>query len=41
MLVPWWPLFWFTVACAAVGIVLGWWLFSHRSSQRPAVNEGE
>jgi len=24
-LVPWWPLIWFTVACAAIGAVLGWW----------------
>ena len=23
-LVPWWPLIWFTVACAAIGAVLGW-----------------
>ena len=29
------------IAGAGAGIVLGWWLFSHRSSQRPAVNEGE
>lgn len=25
MLVPWWPLIWFTVACAVIGVVLGWW----------------
>ena len=25
VLVPWWPLIWFTVACAVVGLVLGWW----------------
>lgn len=24
-LVPWWPLIWFTVACATIGAVLGWW----------------
>lgn len=24
-LVPWWPLFWFTVLCVVVGAVLGWW----------------
>ncbi len=24
-LVPWWPLIWFTVACAVIGAVLGWW----------------
>jgi hypothetical protein len=24
-LVPWWPLIWFTVACAVVGAGLGWW----------------
>jgi uncharacterized membrane protein YfcA len=24
-LVPWWPLFWFTVACVVVGAVLGRW----------------
>lgn len=24
-LVPWWPLIWFTAACAVVGAVLGWW----------------
>ena len=24
-LVPWWPLVWFTVACAVIGAVLGWW----------------
>jgi hypothetical protein len=24
-LVPWWPLIWFTVACAAIGAVIGWW----------------
>lgn len=24
-LMPWWPLLWFTVACVAVGAVLGWW----------------
>ena len=24
-LVPWWPLFWFTVLCVAVGAALGWW----------------
>jgi hypothetical protein len=24
-LVPWWPLIWFTVACAVAGAVLGWW----------------
>lgn len=25
VLVPWWPLVWFTMACAAIGLVLGWW----------------
>ena len=25
VLVPWWPLVWFTVACAVIGAVLGWW----------------
>ena len=24
-LVPWWPLIWFTVACAIIGALLGWW----------------
>ncbi|HJU25788.1 MAG TPA: hypothetical protein VJ722_03840 [Rhodanobacteraceae bacterium] len=24
-LVPWWPLVWFTVACAIVGAAIGWW----------------
>jgi hypothetical protein len=24
-LVPWWPLVWFTIACAAVGALIGWW----------------
>ena len=24
-LVPWWPLFWFTVLCVVVGAALGWW----------------
>jgi hypothetical protein len=24
-LVPWWPLFWFTVLCVVVGATLGWW----------------
>ncbi|MGH8117889.1 MAG: hypothetical protein ACREPF_03470 [Rhodanobacteraceae bacterium] len=24
-LVPWWPLIWFTVACAVIGAALGWW----------------
>jgi len=24
-LMPWWPLFWFTVACVVVGAALGWW----------------
>jgi len=24
-LVPWWPLFWFTVLCVLVGAALGWW----------------
>ncbi|MBS0383585.1 MAG: hypothetical protein JSR56_14260 [Proteobacteria bacterium] len=24
-LVPWWPLIWFTGACAVVGAVIGWW----------------
>ncbi|HEU0276254.1 MAG TPA: hypothetical protein VFQ95_00305 [Rhodanobacteraceae bacterium] len=24
-LVPWWPLIGFTVACAVIGAVLGWW----------------
>lgn len=24
-LVPWWPLIWFTVASAVIGLVLGWW----------------
>ena len=28
-------------AGAGIGIVLGWWLFSHRSSQRRAMREGE
>ena len=25
VLVPWWPLIWFTVACAVVGAAIGWW----------------
>ena len=25
VLVPWWPMIWFTVACAIVGAMLGWW----------------
>lgn len=25
ILVPWWPLIWFTLACAVVGAVIGWW----------------
>lgn len=25
VLVPWWPLIWFTAACAATGALLGWW----------------
>ena len=25
LLVPWWPLFWFTVLCVVVGAALGWW----------------
>jgi hypothetical protein len=25
VLVPWWPLIWFTLACAVVGAVIGWW----------------
>ncbi len=24
-LIPWWPLIWFTIACAAIGALLGWW----------------
>lgn len=24
-LVPWWPLIWFTVACAVMGAAIGWW----------------
>jgi hypothetical protein len=24
-LVPWWPLIWFTIACAVVGAAIGWW----------------
>jgi hypothetical protein len=24
-LVPWWPLIWFTIACAVIGAALGWW----------------
>ena len=24
-LVPWWPLFWFTLLCVVVGAALGWW----------------
>jgi hypothetical protein len=24
-LVPWWPLVWFTLACAIVSVILGWW----------------
>lgn len=24
-LVPWWPLIWFTVACAVIGALIGWW----------------
>ncbi|HEX7112290.1 MAG TPA: hypothetical protein VF216_07590 [Mizugakiibacter sp.] len=24
-LMPWWPLFWFTIACVAVGALIGWW----------------
>lgn len=24
-LVPWWPLVWFTLACAVIGAVIGWW----------------
>lgn len=28
-------------AGAGAGIVLGWWLFSHRSSRRHAAHEGE
>ena len=24
-LMPWWPLFWFTVLCVVVGAVPGWW----------------
>lgn len=24
-LVPWWPLFWFTVFCVVIGAGLGWW----------------
>lgn len=25
VLVPWWPLFWFTVASAIAGAIIGWW----------------
>jgi hypothetical protein len=25
VLIPWWPLVWFTVACAIVGAAIGWW----------------
>lgn len=25
VLAPWWPLAWFTVACAVVGAAIGWW----------------
>jgi hypothetical protein len=25
VLVPWWPLIWFTVGCAVVGALIGWW----------------
>lgn len=24
-LVPWWPLIWFTLACAVAGAAIGWW----------------
>ncbi len=24
-LIPWWPLFWFTVFCVVVGAAAGWW----------------
>lgn len=24
-IMPWWQLLWFTLACAVVGAVLGWW----------------
>jgi hypothetical protein len=25
VLIPWWPLIWFTLACAVIGAGIGWW----------------